>query len=480
MTVFGFEEIGPELGRPPLAAARALFRSGIVISQQGWLALTPDNRRTIINQGASPNINPVAVQQCLVGDVKRHLKLMPVTSEPDPLVPPERLAGALGPQISLTPSIWAALSPLERYVLATLASNTRLLARATKEILPHVPSRHVDTPWRGLLAACEVAISHEVLDMVRSTGFLGGRAMMLARASGVRAARRSNELFDLYADTTIGPVELDWGINEDETGVVWQAHASTWDGAFYPSASLLAVTVAATCLADMAARHGEVSIRSAALFDDLWRVGRENVDEGATVVFRTPPQAQPQLPADLSKALPNDQTVRDVNPNAAETLRSGLPQTTLPLNARVPAGIGPTARAYASTAQSAGPGVAPAPPGSPLMQTRPSTAPQPLPPPLREPARHPVESSPGDFGRPPRVPSRHGEPAAMSPAGGGPLQAHRSGDGGTHPARLPIAGPTQPSRPQKKAAVAPVLVGFLVAIGVAALGLLGFAVARGL
>ncbi len=345
MTVFGFEEIGADLARPPLAAARSLFRSGIVLSLRGWSLLSPDHRRTLVNLGAGETIDPIAVQRSIVGEAKHHMKMMSITSEPDPEVPPERLVSALGPQLSLTPIIWKRLSSLERYVLSTLSTNTRLLARASKEILAHVPTGDDGTPWRGLLAACEVNLAPNVLGDLMSSDFLDGKAMLLARASGVRAARRASELFDLYADTTIGPVELDWGVDEAGTKIVWQAHASTWDGAFYPIASLLAVTTAAAALVDMASRHGEAALEAAGLFEDAWRVGRETVDEGATRVFSVLP-AKGEAPvrqsraAELQDALPNDQTVRDVNPGTAELLRKHLPMNTLPL-ATTRGGIGP-------------------------------------------------------------------------------------------------------------------------------------------
>jgi hypothetical protein len=112
-----------------------------------------------------------------------------------------------------------------------------------------------------------------------------GRSGVLARASGVRAARRVADVVDTHAETTIGPVELEYGPLRG-TGVLWQGHVSTAEGAFSDTASLLAVTTAAVAMIDLLREvDPNACIASATLADEPWLFGREGGDSESTIAM---------------------------------------------------------------------------------------------------------------------------------------------------------------------------------------------------
>src|SRR5262249_719022 len=142
-----------------------------------------------------------------------------------------------------------------------LANNTRLLYRAIAEIALRsrfgasvLPSRG----WTGTLAHADVRMAPEVIAKLQTPELLDGRACILARVAGIRAARWASEILDLHAHVATGPVEVGFIIDPIKwpSLVVWQAHVSTIDGQFSPSASLLAAVTAAAALHDMVTRVG--------------------------------------------------------------------------------------------------------------------------------------------------------------------------------------------------------------------------------
>ena len=123
-----------------------------------------------------------------------------------------------------------------------------------------------------------------MLRLLAEERLLEGRAFLLARAAGLRAARKFNETFDLHADAAPGSIELDWTVKKDEALVLWQAHISTWEGTFSPSASLLAATTAAICLFDMIKEFDpSAGIQNAWISEEPWIVGRGDWEESTTV-----------------------------------------------------------------------------------------------------------------------------------------------------------------------------------------------------
>jgi cyclic pyranopterin phosphate synthase len=283
---YAFEELTDDLPRPPKAALRAMFAAGILVAPKGWKQLTNETRQALALEGTRDRINVVMVAELLKEAPPGMIRLVAKDREPPPDLVPAPLAKALGPMRTISTPEWASLRALDRYVLATLASNTRLLWRALEE-MAHTPgsqlSRKIAQPWSGSLAHCELTLHPRALERLSSPGFLEGRAFVLARAAGVRAARKVSDILDLQADAVAGPAELDWN-RRPSAAIVWQAHVSTWDGEFFPAASLLAVNTAAIALYDMAKElDPHAVIGSASIAEEPWQCGQSEREEPTAV-----------------------------------------------------------------------------------------------------------------------------------------------------------------------------------------------------
>ncbi len=284
-TLYAFEDVSEDLPRAPLAGMRALLSAGVVISTKGWAALNRDARWAIVQEGLLPSINTTVVQALLRQASVSELRLVPRMLDPNATETPAEVLKAITPARRLTNTEWASLRPLDRYVLFALTLNTRLFFRAVQEILPSAETDG-STSWKAVVAHCEVTMRGSTLERLKSPSFLDGRAFVLARVAGVRAARRASETFDLRSEATIGPIELDWAQSGETGTVLWQAHVSSWDGSFFAAASFAAATTAAVALCDMIAENDPTAaLVNARISEQPWQVGGDAVRDDATAVF---------------------------------------------------------------------------------------------------------------------------------------------------------------------------------------------------
>jgi hypothetical protein len=288
--IYEFEEATGDLALPPFAAQRAIGAVGVRILLPGWAGLSPELRMQITTEGAKGVLDVDAINNLCARAPTRHIVLVARERDPDTDDVPPELAQALGPTQRIHAAQWRGIRSLDRYVLRRLSTNPRLLARACREIFEKVP---VATPGHACaFGHCELRVSHEAAAQLAAGTLLGGRAFVLARAAGVRAARRTHELFDLQADRETGPIELDHALNPHTAAsgsvVLWQAHVSTWDGQFYPAASELAATTAAMALQDIVRPvDPRATIVTAGVYETPWQVGSpQTLQEESTVHMR--------------------------------------------------------------------------------------------------------------------------------------------------------------------------------------------------
>lgn len=284
---FKFEELGEDLAHAPLAAQRLFRWTGIQLSPRGWAALRPDMRRTLTTEGSKEHIDVARAQRIFTELPMREVAMVPPFPDFENQ-PRGDLERALGLTQPLTTEQWRALPALARFALNALAANARLLWRAMGEIRGMAGGRIAfgRTPFRGLVASCELALDQKlpsyepIMRLLAGNLMFDGKGFLLARAAGLRAARRTQDTLDMQAETVCGPVELGWYVDHRRGTVLWQAHASTWGGEFYPAASMLAVTTSAAALLDMMFEvQSSASLRSAHIAEDTWRVGREDDEE---------------------------------------------------------------------------------------------------------------------------------------------------------------------------------------------------------
>jgi hypothetical protein len=289
--IYGFEEVSGDLPLPPFSAQRALGAVGVRILLPGWSVLAPELRLGFSTEGAKGVLNLDAINNLCARAPTRHIVLTSRERDPDTDEVPPELAQALGPTQRIGAAEWRGIRSLDRYVLRRLSTNPRLLARACQEIF-HQPSP-IASGRPCAFGHCELRVSPEAAAQLVSGMLASGRAFVLARAAGVRAARRTHELFDLQVDKEAGPIELEHAVNPHSssttgTVVLWQAHVSTWDGQFQATASEVAATTAAMALQDIVrVIDPRATIVTAGVYETPWQVGsNESLREDATKTYR--------------------------------------------------------------------------------------------------------------------------------------------------------------------------------------------------
>jgi hypothetical protein len=286
--IYAFEEIGPDLPRPPLAARRALLCSGVAVPLDTWQSLPLPARQQIAQEGTKDAVSEFVVKNAVSPVLKRIRFMAPVKDPPIDTIP-QPVIEALRTVRPITSPEWKQLSPLDRYALLALSGNSRLLYRAIEEMTSGPASTLSGVklrPWVGPLAHAEVHMSRVAFGDLAAGNVQGGKALVLARAAGVRAARSARDVIDGYAETWAGPVELDARLDVETGGYVWQAHVSTADGEFFAAASVLAAATAAVALRDaIAARDPSASIGGVVLKEATWSVGSGQFGDEATVTM---------------------------------------------------------------------------------------------------------------------------------------------------------------------------------------------------
>ena len=335
--LYRFEELSEDLPRPPLAAQRALLLSGFIISPRGWQQLPPALRRELAVQGTRADVDRAEVRQLVERVPPKFLKLVSRSRDPDPDQVPAALAKNLGPGRVLSVAQWKALRPLDRYVLASLANNSRLLCRAFDELGASNGWTGAAPRWSGVVARAEIRMHEAALAQLTSHSLHEGRALMLARVAGIRAARAVGQTLDLHADVDCGPVELDFAVEREHDAVLWQAHVSTWDGEFFPAASMIAVFTAAAAVFDLVKDFDpSATIVSSGVREEAWRVGGSGFpEEEATAVYgavrfvvqqqqEAAAKTQVSLPAPEPAPEPEPEPVKLVDVRASEPPSDGV------------------------------------------------------------------------------------------------------------------------------------------------------------
>lgn len=296
--MYAFEGISDDLPRPPMAALRALLNAGVLISARAWQELPLPTRQAIARAGAAEQLVDSELQALLRQIPVSSVKFVGKRNDPPAHVVPQELATALGPSRPLTEAEWRGLRALDRHVLESLVKNTRLLSRALNEVLPNRgPSPGTPHVWSGAVARAELRVRRDVLQRVLSVEFMDGQAFVLSNVSGRRAARRASELFDQQAECTVGPVEIDWGMRSHEDILYWQAHVSAWDGTFFPVASLLAASTAATAMFDLVKTlDSSACIVFAGIREEPWQAGRDEQHDAPTGLYAKPVNALLGMP----------------------------------------------------------------------------------------------------------------------------------------------------------------------------------------
>jgi cyclic pyranopterin phosphate synthase len=255
---YGFEGIDADLDRPPLAAHRALQAAGFAVSIDAWRGLPLAAREALVSAGSRPEVAVDAVARLLGGAASR---VDPAMDLPATAPPPE-LQSRLGPERSIPASLWAVLSPLDRYALA----RSEALDAAFVEIVgyaacsPHLRPpggvRMVDVSGKAAthrcaIAASSVVMNEEALRRLLAADVPKGDVLGTARLAGIMAAKRTSDLVPLCHPIALSHVDLDLTVDAATRSVRIRAQVEAVDRTGVEMEAMVAASAAALTVYDM-------------------------------------------------------------------------------------------------------------------------------------------------------------------------------------------------------------------------------------
>src|SRR6185295_8642979 len=107
-----------------MAARRALDHAGFRLSRESWKSLSVESRRHLVDAGSAREVDVDFVRRACAG-ARPEPEPIATTADPPSGHIPETVSGAFGPSHPITPPVWAALSPLDRFALAKVADRAR-------------------------------------------------------------------------------------------------------------------------------------------------------------------------------------------------------------------------------------------------------------------------------------------------------------------------------------------------------------------
>lgn len=186
----------------PLAARRALDLAGAKLSLEGWRSLPLPDRMALATAGALDDVDTTYVR-AVAAHASPSPAPVPPLADPPANAPPAELTSALGPTRTLEPVAWAALRPLDRYVLAKVASRRR-------------PER-IDAAWGEIVgASAELVFGPLSVDRVLARVRRGGAGGLVLFVGTVRdehagraVTRLEYEAYDSMALTALRRIVIE-------------------------------------------------------------------------------------------------------------------------------------------------------------------------------------------------------------------------------------------------------------------------------
>ncbi len=265
MKLYSFDGVDATLDLVPLAARRALDSAGLKVSLEAWRSLPLESRRSIAEAGSSASVDEARVQAALSSSETSSIER---SVEASPSRVPDELTGSLGAGRPISPALWTALSPLDRYALLKVASRGKpeRLGAAYQEIVGHSAlsthlgpaggARMVDVSQksashRQAIAESRVVMSAEAFARVKSATAPKGDVLGTARLAGIMAAKRTAELIPLCHPLSLTKLELQLELSSTGSAIDVRATVEAFDRTGVEMEALTAVSVAALTIYDM-------------------------------------------------------------------------------------------------------------------------------------------------------------------------------------------------------------------------------------
>lgn len=265
--LFSLDGIDPNLSLIPLCARRALDAVGVKLSLDTWRDLPLEDRKRIAIAGSRQQVDAE-----LALSVLSRLEPKPPTQairlDPPASAVPDDVVAALGNERPLPIAVWSALQPLERWVLAKVASRglRERIEQAYSEIVGHSRNsvhlsadgslRMVDIsgkPVSDRQAAAEsrITLSPDAFERLVQGNTPKGDVLSTARLAGIMAAKRTDELIPLCHSVKLDSVSVDCTLDAATHSVGIRARAIASDRTGVEMEALVAASVAALTIYDM-------------------------------------------------------------------------------------------------------------------------------------------------------------------------------------------------------------------------------------
>lgn len=265
--LFKLDGVDEQLELLPMAARRALDAAGLKLSLEAWKQQDLELRRKLIEFGSELRVDIPAVLGLLapLGSAVR-----PVTTmvDPEDSTVPKLVAQAYGQARPIPDASWAALSPLERYVLVKIAQGGRQerLDEAYSELVgdsalsSHLePSGGVrmvnvgekDVTERKATVESWVVMNEEAFSRLAAHRVPKGDVFGTARVAGIMAAKRTSEWIPLCHPLRLTRVSVEMALEPAQHAVHIQATVEARDRTGVEMEALVAANAAALTIYDM-------------------------------------------------------------------------------------------------------------------------------------------------------------------------------------------------------------------------------------
>jgi cyclic pyranopterin phosphate synthase len=265
--LYTFDGVSPALELLPLAARRALDRGGWKMSLVAWQRLELAARERITTLGSEVDFDRDELAAlCAAADPP--VTPIPAREDPSPDSVPEELLAALGSDRPLPVSLWALLSPLDRYVLVKVASrgNPERLTLAYREIVGKSGSSTHVAPTGGVrmvsvsgkaptlrraVAESWVTMSETAYARLEGVDSPKGDVLATARLAGIQGAKRTADLIPLCHPLSLTHAQVSFEPRKEERRIRVLAEVEVIDRTGVEMEALVAASTAALTIYDM-------------------------------------------------------------------------------------------------------------------------------------------------------------------------------------------------------------------------------------
>jgi cyclic pyranopterin monophosphate synthase len=262
---FDTSELSSEL--LPLAARRALDHAGLRLSRVSWGSLSDAARQALCAWGADPEVAVEAVRREALAASPAPDSIA-IVGDPPANEPSEAIRQAFQASGPLSAAVWSALTPLERYALAKVASRSEPERRraAYAEIVgfsavsTHLAAaggvRMVDVgskveSRRRAVASNRVRMSPSAFAALRAQQVPKGDVLGTARLAAIMAAKRTADWIPLCHPLPLTHIAVELELDAAEPVLHIQVTVETVGKTGVEMEALVAASCAALTVYDM-------------------------------------------------------------------------------------------------------------------------------------------------------------------------------------------------------------------------------------